>query len=490
MAGENPLLKMDFPDPDVIRVGDTYYMASTTMYFLPGCVILRSFDLIHWEYCARVYDILEDTSRQRLEGEKNAYGCGMWAPSLRYHGGVFHICFVANDTHKTYLYRAQDIRGPWEKSCIEGFYHDPSLYFEEDRAFIIYGHGKIYLTELEADLSRPKAGGLHRLMADSGENGGRLGYEGSHFYRINGKYYLFLIHSLPDRWMRVESCFSADSLTGDFKGGIIFNDDLGFFQQGAAQGGVVDTPWGEWYAILFQDRGAVGRIPVLLPVTWENTMPRIHPALEISVPSTRPDHIYAPLWGNDDFSGPHLLPYWEWNHLPDPDGWHTGNGKLELVSSRISSCLTQTPNILTQRALIPGCSAIVTLDGSGMREGDRAGMCVLQSQWALIGLERMETGFRLIHQARGDADEKTGGAILALPWDGSQITLKITLDFENLRDEARFFYWQAEGWRALGDPHKMRFLLDHFTGNRFGLFLQSTRETGGRAVFHHFIYEA
>ena len=101
----NPITRMDYPDPDVIRVDDTYYMVSTTMYFMPGCEILRSYDLVHWEHAAYVYDRLDSTPAQRLEDGKNIYGCGMWAASLRYHDGIFYICFVANDTHKTYLYR-------------------------------------------------------------------------------------------------------------------------------------------------------------------------------------------------------------------------------------------------------------------------------------------------------------------------------------------------------------------------------------------------
>lgn len=111
-SGTNPIIPMDFPDPDILRVGDAYYMVSTTMYFMPGCVILRSHDLIHWEFYTHVYDMLENTPAQRLEGNANAYGKGMWAASLRRRGDTFYISFVAYDTHKTYLYSASDMKGP------------------------------------------------------------------------------------------------------------------------------------------------------------------------------------------------------------------------------------------------------------------------------------------------------------------------------------------------------------------------------------------
>ena len=112
MTGENPIIYSDYPDPDVIRVGDTYYMVSTTMHFMPGCVILRSYDLIHWETASYVYEALEETQGERLTDGKGVYGKGMWAASLRYRNGTFYVCFVANDTGKTYLYTSKDITGP------------------------------------------------------------------------------------------------------------------------------------------------------------------------------------------------------------------------------------------------------------------------------------------------------------------------------------------------------------------------------------------
>ena len=269
ISGTNPILRMDFPDPDVIFVDGVYYMISTTMHFLPGGQILRSYDLLAWEHAAYVFDYLDGTDAQKLSSGKYIYGKGMWAASLRYHKGIFYVVFVCNDTQKTYLYRAEKVDGPWRKSEIEGFYHDCSLLFDDDgRTYIVYGNRQIYLTELNEDLTGPKEGGLSRLIvSDSGET--RLGFEGSHLYKINGRYYLFFIHSLKERWRRVEACFSSDSLEGEFTGGDILNDDMGFRDSGVAQGGIVCGVDGIWNAILFQDSGAVGRIPVVVPVIWD-----------------------------------------------------------------------------------------------------------------------------------------------------------------------------------------------------------------------------
>lgn len=494
VEGKNPITRMDFPDPDIIRVDDTYYMVSTTMYFMPGCVILRSFDLIHWEYYTRVYDVMEDTPGQRLEGNENAYGKGMWAASIRRHGEFFYITFVANDTHKTYLYRARDMKGPWEKSCIEGFYHDNSLFFDEDgRVYIIYGNRQIHLTELKDDLSGPRENGLDRIIADYGD-APFLGYEGSHFYKINGQYYLFVIHSLQDRWKRVESCFCSDSLEGEFTGGIVFNDDFSYFGNGVAQGAIVDTPDGRWYCCLFQDRGAVGRIPVLLPMKWENGMPVIgeqgKTPLTVGNINERPEHVYEPLYGSDNFEEETLKPWWEWNHIPDPACYALGGGSYRIKTGKLCSDLTQAVNTLTQRGIYPGCSAEVMLDGSEMKNGDSAGLCVLQEHWGFVGLEKRQDDYFLVCRTKGREDPETGTERARIPVNESQVRLKLRMDFKNLKDEARFFY-EADGtWIPVGEPHPMAFLLSHFTGNRFGLFHFAAMEAGGTAAFSAFRYEA
>ena len=181
------------------------------------------------------------------------------------------------------------------------------MFDDDDRVYIASGNKYIRLQELDADLSGPKEGGIDRIVVkDEGHPG--LGYEGTHFYKINGKYYLFFIHSLRKEWKRVEACFVSDSLEGEFTGGDVLNDDMGYCNQGVAQGGIVDTPDGKWYAVLFQDRGAVGRIPVLVPIRWEEDYPVF--GVDGKVPadfetvSTRPGYEYLPLvQGDDDFKG-------------------------------------------------------------------------------------------------------------------------------------------------------------------------------------------
>lgn len=529
----NPILKLDYPDVDVIRVGEVYYMISTTMYFMPGGVILRSYDLVHWEIASYVFDAHEDTPAARLADGQNIYGQGMWAASLRYHKGCFYVCFVANDTHKTYLYRAQSITGPWTKQYIEGFYHDCSLLFDDDdRVYIVYGNTDIYLTELKQDLSGPKEGGLSRLLVSDNRSKVGLGYEGSHIYKINGKYYLFLIH-WPNHGTRrrTEACFVSDSLDGTFIGKDVVDDDMDYFNAGVAQGGIVDTPDGRWYAMLFQDYGALGRIPVLVPVLFQNGFPVFgNPSghfgkvpKKVKPASTKPDYSYAPLYGGDDF---HYTPdadgkirlasFWQWNHIPQDALWEISTAQLpdadnpsscrsahcyRITSGQLCSNLTQAVNTLTQRLAGASSTVTVTLDGSALKDGDYAGLCALQGHYAFIGLTKEDGIYYIVTHARdlaapslpsGEKENYDSKETARIPADSPFVTLRLSACFLNMKDTVEFSYQTFEnpsGFTALGHPHKLYFTLDHFTGCRAGLFLYSTKETGGSAAFADFRFE-
>lgn len=515
---------MDYPDPDVIRVGNTFYMVSTTMYFCPGCEILKSYDLENWEHASYVYDRLDSTPAQRLEGDRNIYGQGMWAASLRYHDGVFHVCFVANDTHKTYLYTSRDIRGPWTKSHIDGFYHDNSILFDDDgRVYIVYGNREIRLTELKQDLSGPRPGGIDKLIIRDSDDA-YLGYEGSHFYKIGGKYYIFVINIPRDTGRRTESCFVSDTVDGEYTGFKVMDDDPGFPGSGVAQGGIVDTPDGEWYAILFQDSGAVGRIPHLMPVTWDGDKPVFGDAGVIperfDTPDLNPGYRYLPLVGSDDFrsEGPGdcicdsfgFRSFWQFNHEPEP-GLIERNieaGTVRITTGKLSANVVQAVNTLTQRTVYPKCSARVTLDGSGLKDGDFAGLCMLESEYAFIGLNRRDGQLRLVMcrrdlgdvDFRGERHDTEPPEISAeIPAPGDKVTIGVRVDFADMKDEAVFCYADVDGavtdaeadcaggMIQLGPAAKLKFRLDHFTGVRFGLFIYSTGQTGGYAEFSDFV---
>lgn len=508
-TGINPVIYSDFPDPDIIRVEDTYYMASTTMHYMPGCDILCSYDLIHWEFLSKVYEVLDDTDQHLMKENLNIYGEGMWAPTFRYHKGIFYVGFTANDTHKTYLYHADNPQGPWKRIQTEEFYYDSSLFFDDDdKIYIVHGQKTLYLTELKSDLSGPRPGGIKRIIAVD-EADADLGYEGCHMYKKDGRYYIFTCHVLHSgNFRKTEDVLISESLTGEFKRHCVLDDDMGYHNLGVAQGGMIDTPGGEWYAFMFQDKGALGRAPVLMPMHFENEVPVLGqdgrvPKL-VSVPSTRPEYIYQPINGDDDFvyksstdGKIHLKPFWQFNHVPHDEYWSVTErkGAFRLYSGKISPTIMQAYNILTQRTVGPSCAAEVTVDASGIKEGDFAGISTFIGNYGMIAITK-ESGKYYIEMVGkpakndsiyGDFDYEVPGTVYEkIEIDSPIVKLRAEADFENKKDEAYFLFKENETWKKLGIEQKMYFKMDHFTGCRFGLFLYATEEIGGTADFMDF----
>lgn len=493
----NPVLWADFPDPDVIRVGNLYYMITTTMHMFPGGDILRSRDLVHWEPCCHVFDRLDSTPAQRLQGGQ-IYGQGMWAACIRFHEGVFHVFFACNDTRKTYHYSASSPEGPWTRSDIEGFYHDCSVLFDDDgRVYIAYGNRQIRITELKKDLSGPLPGGLDRV-AVTDDPGITLGYEGTHFYKHNGRYYLFFIHwDIAGGGRRTEACFVSDRIDGEFTGGDVLNDDMGFMNRGVAQGGIVDTPDGEWYAMLFQDHGAVGRVPVLVPVRWKEDRPVFHPVpLSLDGTVRQVHRPLKPLTVSDPLRGETLSEQWQWNHEPDKRFRVLTPLGLRLFSGTVTDNPELAVNTLTQRAFGPKCAFEVTVDASGLKPGDRAGLIALQGHYAALLVVRGQSGLRLTLRERDESGgirpdfscRDPGRDTETVDIEKDVLRLRAVFDFSSCRDTVTFSCDIGGGSVPIGNDHRLCYQLDHFMGVRIGLCCYSTEKTGGSALFRDFVY--
>ena len=472
---------MDIPDPDVIFHDGFYYLITTTMHFFPGGEILRSKDLKCWEHYSYVFDKLESTPAQRLEGDGYIYGKGMWAPVLRFHDGLFYVAFSSNDMNKTYLYRSEDLKGPWKRSEIKGFYHDLSMLFDDGKVYLVYGNTDIHLTELNEDLTGPKEGGIDRVIVDDSGNP-RLGLEGSHIYKINGKYYLFMIHSLRDRWRRVEAMYVAESLEGEFKGGDIFDNDLGIRDSGIAQGGIVKGPMGD-HMIMFQDSGAIGRLPVVVPFEWREGKPVFDENIEVE------ECELIGLCGSDDFKNGHE-DFWQFNHEPDMGLVKFDNG-FHITTDKVCRNIFHAKNTLTQKTLGPVCRATVTIDASNLNDGDFAGLSAFQGDYAFAGITKDADGFSAVmlsNKSKGgpwDLSEEEGVVEEKIKLESSVLTVRVVCDFT--KDQATCFIKTNDGFKQIGKPHDLRFRLDHFTGARFALSCFSTKQPGGTAVFNEFV---
>ncbi|MBQ0168018.1 MAG: family 43 glycosylhydrolase [Treponema sp.] len=511
-TGSAYIIPSDFPDPDVIRVDDTYYLVSTTMHMTPGAVILRSHNLLDWEFCSYVFDELDGTDGQKLADDWGIYGRGMWAACIRHHADTFWVSFVANDTHKSYLYTADKITGPWKRQPMEGFYHDMSVLFDDDgRAWIAHGNREIYLTEMKADLSGPVPDGFNDVIVREPDGHEGLGHEGSHLYKIGGTYYLFTI-DWPRGKPRTENCFTADSITGPWKGGPVLSSEFGGWHSGVAQGGIVSTPDGRWYAILFQDHGALGRIPVLVSVRFENGLPVFgeaapfekawepgrSPSPLVTVPDLRPGYTYAPLYGDAFSAGGRLAPYWQWNHIHDARLVSLTESTFSLTTDKLVKNPVQAANTLTQRTWGLACSASVTLSAAALNNGDVAGLMALEGEYAFIGIMKQYGKYKLVtarHQipyeswTMGVHDDELPTFITQKPLAGGEVELRLEFSMHEGEEHVTMLFREQGEWRQLGKSAPLRFTLDQFVGVRTALFCYATEKTGGTAHFKSFKME-
>ncbi len=235
-AAANPVIHADVPDMAMVRVGDTYYMSSTTMHMSPGLPIMKSKDLVNWEIVGYAYDVLDDDDALDLANGKNAYGRGSWASSLRHHDGTFYVTtFSGTTARRTSMRRRTSRSGPWKATSFEPSLHDHSLFFDDDgRVYMIYGGGNLRLVELDAGPDRHQARRVRRRSssrtpaASAGANI-MLPAEGSQLLKHDGKYYLFNI-TWPRGGMRTVLVHRADRITGPYEGRVALQD------KGVAQG--------------------------------------------------------------------------------------------------------------------------------------------------------------------------------------------------------------------------------------------------------------
>ncbi|MBR1530156.1 MAG: family 43 glycosylhydrolase [Oscillospiraceae bacterium] len=508
----NPIIWADVPDDDIIRVGDTYYMISTTMYFSPGAPIMKSKDLVSWEICNYVYDIYADGEKQNLVGNEHDYAHGQWAASLRYKNGTFYVFFGSYGTGNSYIYKTDDIEhGTWTRSEINGMYHDASMLLDDDgRNYLVYGGGgEIKIKELNSDMTGFQPNGAEKTLFKTGLD--NLAGEGSHIQKIGDYYYVFVI-AWPSTSGRIELCYRSKELLGDYEGKTILNSGLGTYGSGVAQGGIIDTPSGEWYGLLFQDHGSVGRIPVLVPVTWEDGFPMM--GINGKAPTTLTidtDYTGTALAKDDDFSysSDQLMLEWQWNHNPDHNAWSVTerDGWLRLHNAHIAKSIMNARNTLTMRTEGPACSSAIRLDASNMKDGDYAGLSAFQFNYGNVGVRVGDDGRKYIYMAKNavyggnnaQITDSYDNIIEEVPLSGDIAYLKADFQFNTVDNDFNVsnnidkvdFYYSLDGseWTKIGDTINMTYDLKLFTGYRSAIYSYPTKTTGGYADIDFFDYE-
>ncbi|HET9984138.1 MAG TPA: glycoside hydrolase 43 family protein [Longimicrobiales bacterium] len=500
----NPLFYDEFSDPDLIRVGSDFYLTGTTMHSMPGLPVLHSKDLVNWSFLGYALDRLDLGPEFRLEGGKQAYGQGIWAPSFRYHAGTFYIFSNVNH-HTTQLFRATDPRGPWTRTAMKRAFHDLSVLFDDDgKVYVVWGYRTIHFGQLDDSLT-DLVPGTERVIIDESAGMG----EGLHFYEIGGKYYITSAWyagrmrmpcaraDRPEGPYEVNPAISADEDFGVVRGYRLRSDSTVPFriappdprargQISLHQGGIVDTPTGEWWGFSMMDYNSVGRLTALSPVTWKDgwpwfglpgnlgRTPRIWTKPRTG--TTSPPH--APYARGDDFGGPALRDVWQWNHVPDDARWSLAErpGYLRLHSLPAPD-LWWARNTLTQRAIGPRSVPTVVLETAGMRPGDVAGLALFGRPYAWIGVRRDSAGAWI-----EEFDQATGRSVRR-PLPGKRVWLRATCDF--LTEKARFgFSTDGRRFEPLGDEFTMVFQLRTFQGVRYALFhFNAGGASGGYADF-------
>ena len=470
----NPVIEADVPDPSMIRVGNYYYLVSTTMHLMPGCPVMRSKDLVHWETISYVFQRLTDLPRYDLK-EGTVYGRGQWASSIRYHDGRFYVWFSPNDEpHRGYIYTAEDPAGEWTLVSRPPHHHDASLFFDDDgKVYLFYGTGQ--LRQLKSDLSDVEPGGIdQKIFERDADEQGLL--EGSQAFKHNGRYYVMMISmdwSIPGR-LRREVCYRADQITGPYEKKVILETEFQGYG-GVGQGCIVDTPDGNWYGFIFQDRGGIGRVPTLMPCRWEDGWPilgdadgRVPECMEMPASG---EECKGSIMGSDDFDTGRLSLNWQWNHNPDNSRWSLKErkGHMRLKASYAESLKTAR-NTLTQRVQGPSSEATVELDVSGLKDGNVAGFGVFEFPYAYVAVEQTNGEKKIVMCNDGQTIETIDR------FEGNKIWIRARVMDVGFR---AVFYYSTDGkyFLPIGNELSMGLGLV-WTANRFALFNFSKEKAG------------
>src|SRR4051812_8449255 len=430
----NPVVWQDFADGDIIRVGDVYYYSASTMHYSPGAPILRSYDLVNWEYAGHSVPRLDfDSNAYDLNGAR-AYVKGIWASAFNYRpSNNTYYWLGCTEFNRTYVYTSTSIGTGWTKKArLPNCYYDAGLLFDNDTPYVAYGNGTISVAQLSPDLTtQVRAQAVYQTPSSIGT------LEGSRMYKRGNYYYIWLTRPANGQyvlrstspWGPYEQRQVLLNLPGPISGGGVPH-----------QGGLVPTQNGDSWDMGLTDAYPGGRMPTLAPITWSGdgwpTLQTVNGRWGSSYPRPNlPWHPLAPMIGTDTFGGTTLGPEYEWNHNPDTSKFSVGNG-LKLSTATVTNDLYNARNTLTRRIQGPTSTATIKLDYTGMANGGRAGLAMLRDQSAWIGI-RKDNGTTRVSMTNGLtmatgtwATTGTGSEAAGAPVSGGTIWLRVSANIQ------------------------------------------------------------
>ncbi|KAL4896142.1 glycosyl hydrolase [Aspergillus ambiguus] len=443
----NPVFWEDFADLDVIRVDDVFYYSASNMHYSPGAPLLRSYDLLNWEFIGHSIPELAFGSAYNLEGGQ---------------------------------------------AIIDTCYYDVGLLISsDDTMYVAYGNDGISVAQLSED-------GLSQVSTQVIFPTDDAGYlEGSRFYERNGTYYIFVVHPANEEHVLMSTSGPFGPYTRQplitSAGNPVPN--CGY----PHQGGIVDTPNGDWYYMAFVDAYPGGRIPVLAPLVWgddgwptvelvDGTWSTTYDTPNIT-PSKTP--ISSFVAGTDNFTGTSLSPQWEWNHNPDNDHWSLDNG-LILDTVTVTDDLYAARNTLSHRILGPQSSGTIHLNISSMASGDRAGLALLRDSSAWIGVVNDGGASHIgvtteLSMGTDWNTVSTGSEVATADLTGDEVWLRVDANIEPTAATGQFSYsLDGATFSNLGDAYALNTSWEFFMGYRFGIFNFASEELGGSVRVNSF----
>ncbi|MET9649634.1 family 43 glycosylhydrolase [Streptomyces sp. NPDC006460] len=492
----NPVLAADWSDPDVLRVGEDYYLTASSFGRVPGLPLLHSRDLVNWSLVGHALDRLPPEAAYAVPRHDG----GVWAPSLRHHDGRFRI-FWGDPDHGIWQVNSPSVRGPWSTPKLlkagRGLIDPCPLWDEETgEAYLVHAWAKSRsgvnnrLTghRMSPDGERLLDGG--RTIVDADRIPGWFTLEGPKLYRHDGWFWILApAGGVATGW---QGAFRSRSFFGPYEERIVL--EQGDTEvNGPHQGGWVRTQHGEDWFVHFQQRGAYGRLVHLQPMRWGADGWPVLGARGVPVPvHAKPALPEQPLSApatDDMFPGGRFGRQWQWAANP-LDGWtthHSGDGLwLDCGRTERIDDLRALPHLLTQR--LPAREGTVEVelrlvDGS---PGARAGLVVLGDAYAWIGLERAADGSaRLVHRFAPANAEEERDAAAPRPAPGDRVRLRIEL-LSGAR--VRFSYAAADGTDFTVCGQVFAATPWRWVGALLGLFAAAPPGTGaaGTAAFTSF----
>ena len=491
---KNPIIHADYSDPDAIRVGDDYYMVSSSFNHIPGLPILHSKDLVNWKLTGHA--LLRQPPFDHFS--KVQHGNGVWAPAIRFHNNEFYIYYPDPD-FGIYLIKAKNISGPWSHPVLveegKGLIDPCPLWDDDGKVYLVHAFAGsragiksiIVIKKMNATGTKTMDNGV--LIYDGHEKDSTI--EGPKFYKRNRYYYIFApAGGVSTGWQTV---LRSKNIYGPYERKVVMDQGTTNIN-GPHQGAWVNTQTGEDWFLHFQDKDAYGRVVHLQPMKWVNDWPVIgidkdtdgkgEPALVYKKPNTGKTYLPAGRQGSvvtppdsDEFNSPALGLQWQWQANPKPYWSFLTDGKLRLFSYQIPGSINNyldVPNLLMQKFPAEEFMATAKLSFKPRLEGERAGLIILGADYAYLSIVKKTDGnyisFSICRSAeKGKTETITEGEKI----NAADIFLQVKVTKGGICEFS--FSEDGKSFTAIGE--KLTAKPGRWVGAKVGLFCTRTAKT-------------